>query len=113
LKPTTIQAYADDKIVFANSEENLQKQINRAKKFFHFANIILSPAKCEVMVINGSRNDGGIYIDGTLKYYMGKEEFIKYLGLPLGFHAWWTWNFMHNGRISCIQSESCCESTVF
>jgi hypothetical protein len=71
-------------IVFANSEQNLQKQITRAKKFFDFANIRLNPAKCEILAINGGKNDGGIYIDGVLKSYMGKEEFIKYLGVPLG-----------------------------
>jgi hypothetical protein len=84
LSPATIQAYADDMIVFANSEKSLQKQINKAKKFFDFANIKLNPAKCEVLAINGDKEDESIIIDGVLKQYMGREEYIKYLGVPLG-----------------------------
>jgi hypothetical protein len=83
LEPATIQAYADDMIIFANSEESLQKQVNRAKKFFDFANVKLNPLKCEVMAINGRNADRGIDIDGVLKDYKGKEEYIKYLGVPL------------------------------
>jgi hypothetical protein len=84
MESSTIQAYADDMIVFSNSEQGLQKQINRGKKFFDFANIRLNPAKCEILAINGKKKDGGIYIDGVLKSYMGKEDFIKYLGVSLG-----------------------------
>jgi hypothetical protein len=53
------------------------------KKFFDFANINLNPAKCEVMSINGNKNDEGIYIDGVLKEYLGREEYIKF-GVRLG-----------------------------
>jgi hypothetical protein len=70
-------------IIFANSDESLQKQVNREKKFFDFANVKLNPAKCEVMSLNGSIDDEGIYIDGVLKNYIGREEYIKYLGVPL------------------------------
>jgi hypothetical protein len=84
LSPMTIQAYADDMIIVANSEESLQTQINRAKKNFDFANIKLNPAKCEVLSINGGKEDQGISIDGVRKDYIGKNDFIKYLGVPLG-----------------------------
>jgi hypothetical protein len=84
MDPAIIQAYADDTIIFANSERSLQKQVNRAKKFFDFANIKLNPAKCEVLAINGDKEDEGIFIDGVLKQYMSREEYIKYLGVPLG-----------------------------
>jgi hypothetical protein len=84
LSPTTIQAFADDMIIVANSEESLQTQINRAKKFFDFANIKLNPAKCEVLSINDGKEDQGILIDGARKDYIGKNDFIKCLGAPLG-----------------------------
>jgi hypothetical protein len=84
LKSATIQAYADDMILVASSEESLQKQINRAKKFFDFANIKLNPAKCEALSINGSREDVDIMNDEMKKNYIGKENYIKYLGVPLG-----------------------------
>jgi hypothetical protein len=45
---------------------------------------MLNPAKCEVMAINGNKDDKGIVIDDVLKEYMGKEEYIMYLGVPLG-----------------------------
>jgi hypothetical protein len=99
-----IQAYADDMIIFADSEENLQKQINRAKKFFDFANIKLNPAKCEIMAINGSNNDEGIDIDGTLKSYMVKEDFIKYLGVLLGSRRISKKKFM-DAKINKINEE--------
>jgi hypothetical protein len=44
----------------------------------------LNPSKCEALAINGNKEDEGIYIDGVLKQYMGREEYIKSLGVPLG-----------------------------
>jgi hypothetical protein len=37
MDPATIQAYADDMIIFSGTEEGLQRQVNRAKAFFDFA----------------------------------------------------------------------------
>jgi hypothetical protein len=41
LGETIIQAYADDKILVSDSEQNLQTLINRAKSFFDFENLDL------------------------------------------------------------------------
>jgi hypothetical protein len=81
---SVIQAYADDMILVSNSEENLQKLINRAKSFFDFANIKLNPRKCEVMVVNPTDEENNNIINGVMKQYMAKNSFIKYLEIPLG-----------------------------
>jgi hypothetical protein len=60
LDPATIQASADDMIIISSSEEGLQRQINRAEKFFNFANIRHNPNKCEVISIKPSRKNRGI-----------------------------------------------------
>jgi hypothetical protein len=84
LETATIQAYADDMILISNSEEGLQRQINRAENFFKFANISLNPNKCEVISIKPSKKDRGITISNVLKQYVMNREFVKYLGIPLG-----------------------------
>jgi hypothetical protein len=71
-------------ILVANTEMNLQRQINRAKKFFDFANIKVNLSKCEVLSINASKTDQGIIIDEVQKEYIEENEFIKDLGVPLG-----------------------------
>jgi hypothetical protein len=83
LGSTTIQAYADDMLLVANSAENLQILINRAKSFFDFANIKLNPAKCEVFRVNQRSKDQNIIIEGVEKEYV-TDRFVKYLGIPLG-----------------------------
>jgi hypothetical protein len=82
LNPATIQAYADDMILVASTEDGLQRQINRAKNFYYFVNIKLKPAKCEVLSVNGDKYDHGIVIDDVQKKYIGKDDSIKYLGVP-------------------------------
>jgi hypothetical protein len=83
LGSTTIQAYADDMLLVANSAEKLQILINRAKSFFDFANIKLNPAKCEVFRVNERSKDQNIIIEGVEKQYV-TDSFVKYLGIPLG-----------------------------
>jgi hypothetical protein len=41
LGSATIQAYADDMILISNSEEGLQRQINRAEKFLSLQILVL------------------------------------------------------------------------
>jgi hypothetical protein len=81
--PTVIQAYADDMILVADSAENLQILINRAKSFFNIANIKLNPNKCEVFKVNGKGTDDNIIIDGVEKLYI-TDNFAQYLRIPLG-----------------------------
>jgi hypothetical protein len=83
LGTSTNEAYADDMILIADSEDHLQILNNRAKSFFDFANIKLNPSKCEVFKVNGSKEYRNIIIDGVKKEYVS-DTFVKYLVVPIG-----------------------------
>jgi hypothetical protein len=70
-------------LLVANSAENLQILINRAKSFFDFVNIKLNPMKCEVFWVNGKSKDQNIIIEGVKKQFV-TDSFVKYLEIPLG-----------------------------
>jgi hypothetical protein len=100
-----IQAYADDIILAANNEENLQNLINYVNNFFDFANIKLNPGKSEIMKINGEKDDAGIIIDGVKKEYLADNSFLKYLSIPMEMIKWlrimvdWKLNTVNNIHI--------------
>jgi hypothetical protein len=63
------------------SEHNLQILINRAKKFFEFANIKLNPNKSlQFANIKYYKN---IIINNVDKKYVASQKFMKYLRVPL------------------------------
>jgi hypothetical protein len=84
VRNTIIQVYADDMILISNSKENLQILISRAKSTIDFADIIFNPNKGEVMAINQIRNEEKFKISNVTKEYIASNNFIKYLGVPIG-----------------------------
>jgi hypothetical protein len=94
LKDRKKQAYADDMVLVPDWEENFSKLINKAKQFLDFGLCKLNHNKYEVASINPSRNDNGIVINGARKEYITSNNFIKYLGIPLGSRRFWKTKFI-------------------
>lgn len=84
----TVQAYADDILLISDSEENMNKLIERVREFTKISGMELAPNKCVAYVYGISRAQRRFY-DANIKIgdhairVAKKDETIRYLGAPI------------------------------
>jgi hypothetical protein len=86
---TSIQAYADDILLFSESKEGMDNILKTVELFGEYANIRLNPKKCQAFYKCGRNEREGeapenIKIYGEDLEYVNINEVIKYLGTPVG-----------------------------
>ena len=84
----TIQAYADDILLISDSEEHMNKLIERVREFTKISGMELAPSKCVAYVYGISRAQRRFYeadirIGEDKIRTAKKEETIRYLGAPI------------------------------
>jgi hypothetical protein len=86
---TSIQAYADDILLFSESKEKMHQIRETVQMLGEYANIRLNPKKCQAFYLqekNESRDfeQEKINVYGEELTYVKINEVIKYLGIPIG-----------------------------
>jgi hypothetical protein len=84
----TIQAYADDILLFSESLEGLNRMLRSLELFCNYSTIQPSPSKCVVMHYTGKQYvrtplDNPVKIFNETLSTVDLREYIKYLGAPL------------------------------
>jgi hypothetical protein len=86
---STIQAYADDILLFSETKHGMDEILSTVENFCAYANIQLNPKKCKAYYKRGRINNEGevlenIKISGEELTYVKIDEVIEYLGAPIG-----------------------------
>ena len=79
-----ILAYADDLVLFANSNSLLQRLIDRICKLATGSHLVFKPAKCGYYIVGEEKKDLEIKIYGTPISFVDETNLYKYLGVPHG-----------------------------
>ena len=97
-KATSVQAYADDIILFSDTEDGMCNLIKKVEEFCQFAgDMVINPKKCSSLsyvISNGARSTissnfciGNSDDDSNLIENVNLQGFTPYLGLPLAAHV--------------------------
>jgi hypothetical protein len=87
----TVQAYADDILLFSTSKEGLLYMIDCLYQFLNMAKVNLNPHKCELFgtkKISINLADPLNRSSSIEMQYNDLNKTIKYLGIPLGSKKW-------------------------
>ena len=95
---TSVQAYADDVILFSDTEQGMCNLIKTVEDFCHYAgDMVINPKKCSslsLVISNGARStiSNNFYIgnsddDNNIIENTNLHGFTSYLGIPLAAHV--------------------------